>query len=580
MTNDTPTPAPGVALTEVERIKAAGRHLRGTIAEGLEDPLTSGIGADDQTLIKFHGIYQQDDRDIRERRRRRKLEAAFSFMVRVRLPGGRCRPDQWLQLDECARAYGGGAIRLTTRQAVQFHGVRKQDLRGLVCALDRVGLDTLAACGDVNRNVMCTPFSGVSAVHTAVHAQAVALSRELTPRTAAYREIWIDGKRVREGAADEEPLYGPTYLPRKFKIALAIPPENDVDVFAHDLGFIAIEEDGALAGFNITVGGGMGMTHGLPSTYPQLGRLIGFCRPEEAVEVARGVVTIQRDHGDRTDRRHARLKYTIDDRGLEWLAGELAARLGRPLAPAKPFRFERTGDRYGWRQGPDGRWFVTLFIENGRLRADGAAIEGLRELAGVMKGEFRLTPNQNVMIAGVASEEKAETEAILTRHGLDAGREVSALRRNAMACVALPTCPLAMAESERYLPSLVTKLEEELREAGLAEDEITIRMTGCPNGCARPYLAEIGLVGKGPGTYNLYLGASFAGDRLNQLHRENIGEAEILRDLSGLFRRYAAERTAGERFGDFAVRAGLVAAVTDGRAFHRPPPAAAGSGGG
>jgi sulfite reductase (NADPH) hemoprotein beta-component len=579
MSTDSPTSR---ALSEVEQIKEASRYLRGTLKGSLADPLTGGISPADQALIKFHGTYLQDDRDARERRQHKKLEPAYSFMVRVRVPGGICLPAQWSKLDELASQYGGDTLRLTTRQAVQFHGVLKQDLQTLIRDVDSVGLDTIAACGDVNRNVICSPDPEASELHAQVYDAALAISRHLTPRTGAYREIWLDGEQVHESGTDEEPIYGRTYLPRKFKIALAIPPDNDVDVFAHDLGFIAIAEHGALAGFDVVVGGGMGMTHGVLATYPQLGRTIGYCPPDEVLEVAEAVVAIQRDFGDRTDRKRARLKYTIDDRGLSWFTDELTRRRGRALEPARPYRFTRNGDRFGWHQGHQGRWNLVLFVENGRVRdlPDRQLLAGLRELARVHAGDFRLTPNQNLIIGMVAPEARAGIQRIVDQYGLDHLQRTSALRRNAMACVALPTCPLAMAESERYLPSLLDHVDELLRRTGLADEQITVRMTGCPNGCARPYLAEIGFVGKGPGTYNLYLGAAFAGDRLNQLYRENIAEPEILRELEALFRHFAQGRQPGEHFGDFVVRTEYVAAVNDGREFHRIPNRDRAAGGG
>ncbi|MFA6109119.1 MAG: assimilatory sulfite reductase (NADPH) hemoprotein subunit [Candidatus Latescibacterota bacterium] len=567
MSTDAGGPGP---RSEVEQIKESSGYLRGTLRESLADPLTGGIAQADQALIKFHGTYQQDDRDARERRQERKLEPAYSFMVRIRVPGGMLRPEQWLQLDELAGRYGGDTLRLTTRQAVQLHGVLKRDLQALIRDVNALGLDTIAACGDVNRNVICSPNPESSPLHGRVYETAVAISAQLTPRTGAYREIWIDGEPVHATGGDEEPLYGRTYLPRKFKVALAIPPDNDVDVFAHDLGFIALADGAALTGFNVVVGGGMGQTHGVSTTYPQLGRVIGSCRPEEAVEVAEAVVTVQRDFGDRTDRRQARLKYTIDRQGLDWFTEELARRRGRPLDPAGPFHFTRTGDRYGWQPDGRGRWNLVLFIENGRVRdlPDRRLRTGLRALARVHQGDFRLTPNQNLMLGGVSAEAREAIQRLVDEHGLDSGT-ASAVRRHALACVALPTCPLAMAEAERYLPSLLDRVEALLRQTGLERETITLRMTGCPNGCARPYLAEIGLVGKGPGRYNLYLGAGFGGDRLNQLYRENVDEAEILAELERLLGQYAAERHPEEAFGDFVVRQGYVAAVHDGRQFHR-----------
>ena len=560
---------PKKGKTPVEGIKDRSGFLRGTIEEGLAKPLTGSIDEDDTQLTKFHGIYMQDDRDIRSERRKQKLEPAYSFMIRARVPGGVCTPAQWLAMDELARAHANGTLRLTTRQAFQFHGVLKSRLKGTVAGINETLLDTLAACGDVNRNVMCSPNLRLSRVHEEVYAWAGRISDHLTPKTSAYHEIWLDGKKELS-TEESEPIYGKTYLPRKFKMGIVVPPANDIDVFTQDLGLIAIVEDGRLAGFNVTVGGGMGMSHGEPDTYPRLGDLIGFCLPEQAVEVSEGVVTVQRDFGDRSNRKHARLKYTIDDRGIDWFKAELSKRLGYELAPARPFEFESTGDRYGWAEDRSGRWHLTLFIENGRVADKPGAyvMTGLREVARVHRGDMRLTPNQNVIIANVEREDKPRIDALVRHFGLDSTGVSSRLRLNSMACVAFPTCGLAMAESERYLPDLVTRLEGLLANHGLENDPIVIRMTGCPNGCARPYVAEIGLVGKGPGKYNLYLGAEFTGRRLNKLYRENIGEDEIVAELGPLLESYARDRQRGEHFGDFLVRTDVVPAVRAGVEFH------------
>jgi sulfite reductase (NADPH) hemoprotein beta-component len=552
-------------LTPIERIKSESRHLRGTLVESLADPLTGAIREDDTALIKFHGSYQQDDRDLRDERRRQKLEPAYSFMIRTRLPGGVCTPAQWLALDEIARRYGNGTLRLTTRQAFQFHGVIKTELKTTMAAINATLVDTIAACGDVNRNVLASPNPVESRAHAAAYEWAKRLSEHLLPHTRAYHEIWLDGDKV-AASPEVEPIYGPTYLPRKFKAAIAVPPVNDVDVFAHDLGFIAIVEDGELAGFNLTVGGGLGTTHGEATTYPRLADVVGFLRPEQLLAVAEAVVTTQRDFGDRTNRRHARLKYTIDDRGLDWLVAEVTRRQGFALEPARPFEFTSSGDRFGWTAGDDGRWHLTLRIESGRIAdtAAGARLTGLREIARVHRGDFRLTPNQNLIVANVESSGRAFIDALVVRYGLDAHARATPVHRDALACVALPTCSLAMAEAERYLPSFVRKVEERLAAHGLREEPITLRITGCPNGCARPHLAEIALIGKAPGRYNLYLGGDGLGRKLNALHLENVDEAAIIAALDTAFARYAAERQPGERFGNFTWRAGLVGAPAPG----------------
>jgi sulfite reductase (NADPH) hemoprotein beta-component len=543
------------ALSPVEHIKKRSNYLRGTIVESLADPATGALAEDDTQLTKFHGFYQQDDRDERAGRTRRKLEPAYSFMIRVRVPGGITTPAQWLALDSLATTYANGTLRLTTRQAFQFHGVTKRSVKTTIRGINDSLLSTIAACGDVNRNVMCTPLAETSAVHEAAYKVAGDISERLAPRTRAYHEIWLDGERV-AGTADHEPIYGETYLPRKFKIALAIPPSNDVDVFAHDLGFIAVERNGVLAGFNVTVGGGMGMAHGEPDTYPRVADVIGFCSVERAVDVAEHVVAVQRDYGDRTNRKHARLKYTIDDRGLEWFREALFERLGFSLSAAEPFEFRSRGDVFGWSNDQHGQWHLTVFVPEGRIRDHGQSrlLTALRELAAIHKGEFRLTANQNLIVSGIADEDRPVIAELFERHGVNLLQSLSPLRQQALACVAFPTCGLAMAEAERYLPELTGKVEALLDAHGLLQESISLRITGCPNGCARPYLAEIALVGKAPGRYNLFLGGDAEGMRLNRLARENIDEAEILATLDGAFGDFVQRKSNGESFGDFADR--------------------------
>ncbi|WP_088830369.1 assimilatory sulfite reductase (NADPH) hemoprotein subunit [Paenibacillus tyrfis] len=558
--------------SDVEEIKKRSDYLRGSLADTLTDRITGSIPEDDNRLMKFHGSYMQDDRDLRNERNKQKLEPAYQFMVRVRAAGGVVTSEQWLMMDRIAQQYANGTIRLTTRQSFQLHGVIKWNMKNVIKEVNEALLSTLAACGDVNRNVMCNPNPYVSEIHEQVYEWAKKISHHLDPRTRAYHEIWLDEEKVvdsRDGEA-QEPIYGPVYLPRKFKIGIAVPPSNDVDVFSQDLGFIAIHEGGRLLGFNVAVGGGMGMTHGDPQTYPQLARVIGFVTPEQAVDVAEKTVTIQRDYGDRSVRKHARFKYTIDDRGLEWFIDELHQRLGWKLEEARPYHFDHNGDRYGWVKGSNGKWHFTLFIQNGRVKDEDnyPLMSGLREIAKVHNGDFRLTPNQNLIIGNVSAQKKKKIEEIIKAYGLTDGIPYSALRRNSMACVALPTCGLAMAEAERYLPTLLDKIELILDEAGLREEEIVIRMTGCPNGCARPALAELSFIGKAPGRYNMYLGGGFSGNRLNKMYRENIDETQILAELRPILNRYAKEREEGEHFGDFVIRAGYVREVRSGLDFH------------
>jgi sulfite reductase (NADPH) hemoprotein beta-component len=554
-----------------ERIKEASAYLRGTLAEGLREEITGAITEDDAQLVKFHGMYLQDDRDLRGERMRKKMEKAFAFMLRLRISGGVCTPQQWLALDNVARDYGNQSIRLTTRQTVQLHGIIKSNLKATLKAIDDVAMSTIAACGDVNRNVMCNPNPYQSKAHAEALELARAISDHLTPRTPAYREIWLDGERIVGGEEEVvEPIYGKTYLPRKFKTVVAVPPSNDVDVYAHDLGYVAIfDEAGNIRGWNVTVGGGMGMTHGEPDTYPRTADVMGFCQTKEAVAIAEAVVTVQRDWGDRSNRKHARLKYTIEDRGLAEFRAEVERRAGVKLETPRPFEFTSTGDRLGW-TNTSRRSHLTLLVENGRLHDIPGGpqwLTGMRRIAEIHDGDFRLTANQNLIIASVAKKQRKAIESLVTEYGLSV--PASGLRRNAMACVALPTCGLALAESERYLPDLVYALERRLAAYGLAENDIVIRMTGCPNGCARPYLAEVGLVGKGPGRYNLYLGGAFDGSRLSKLYAEDLEHDAIVKALDPLFAAYAAERAEDERFSDFVIRAGIVAITSNGRDFHR-----------
>jgi sulfite reductase (NADPH) hemoprotein beta-component len=568
--SDEAQPAPG--SSENEYFKDASNYLRGTIAKGLSDPITGGIAPSDQQLLKFHGMYQQDDRDVRLERQRQKLEPLYTFMVRIRMPGGVCTPAQYLAIDRLACAHGGNTLRLTTRQTFQLHTIPKRHLRQTVQAINKALLDTIAACGDVNRNVMCNPNPSLSSLHGEVYGWAKRISEHLLPRTRAYHEIWLGEDLVAGGepADDAEPLYGKHYLPRKFKIAVAVPPSNDVDIFANDLGFVAIADNDKLVGFDVAVGGGMSMSHGEHATYPRLADMIGFCPPADVLAVAEAVLTTQRDFGDRKNRKHARLKYTIDDRGLDWFKAEVERRMGHALEPARPFVFESNGDRYGWVKGVGDSWHFTLFIMSGRIRDQGERplLTALREIAKVHDGDFRLTANQNLMIANVSKANRPRIDGLLDQYRLKDGLANTGLRLSSMACVALPSCGLAMAESERYLPSLLDKLDAIVRAAGLEEDPIVIRMTGCPNGCARPYLAEIGLVGKNLGKYNLYLGGGFVGDRLSKLYRENLADEEIVAALEPIIHRYARERNPGERFGDFVIRAGYVKATRQGMDFH------------
>jgi sulfite reductase (NADPH) hemoprotein beta-component len=546
-----------VKLAHNETIKTNSRFLRGTLGDGLADLATGAISEDDQQLIKFHGIYLQDDRDLRPERAKRKLDKAYAFMARLRVPGGVLTREQYLAMDKLADERANHTLRITTRQSIQFHGLIKTNLKPALRQIDSVLLDTIAACGDVNRNVMCTPNEFAGRVHAQAEQTARDISTALLPQSGAWREIFIDGEPVTQ-ALEAEPIYGATYLPRKFKIAVAVPPQNDVDVFAHDLSYIAIVENNGVIGYNVVVGGGMGATHGDAQTHPRVGDVIGFCTVDNAVAVAKAVVTAQRDYGNRSNRRRARLKYTIEDRGLDWFVAEVNSRLDEKLSPPRDYTFTGNGDRMGWHTGDNGLHHLTLFVENGRVAdvGDWRLKSALADIARSHDVSFILTPNQNIIIARATSAARECIETTLTSHGV--ALRASHLREAAMACVALPTCGLALTESERYLPSLITKLDDMLAANGLAGQPITVRMTGCPNGCARPYIAEIGLVGRNPGRYNLLLGGAHDGSRLNRLYREDADEETILAALGPMFSDYAKSRRAGETFGDFVTRLGVV----------------------
>ena len=550
----------------VEHIKDRSNYLRGNLVEDFQNPITGAISEDNVQLVKFHGSYMQDDRDVRLQRQEKKLEPAYSFMIRLRVAGGDLTAEQWVKLDDISNRYGNGTSRISTRQALQFHGIIKFNMKHTIQAMDAALLDSIAGCGDVNRNVMCTPDPTLSKIHAQVFPWAQKISDHLLPRSRAYHEIWLDepqGKTLVAGGEGEEiePLYGKHYLPRKFKVAIAIPPFNDMDVFANDIGLIAIEEAGQLVGFNVAVGGGLGMTFGRDDTYARLASVIGFCTPEQVLDVCFQIVAIQRDYGNRQDRKLSRFKYTLDRFGLDWFKHELNTRLGFALEKARAFEFATTGDRFGWRSTTDGLWHLGLRLEYGRVldNATHQLKSALRRIAEQNLCGFRMTGNQNLILTGVTADNIDTIEQLLRAHGYAAdASHLSGLRRNSIACVALNTCPQAMAEAERYLPDLISKLEVSLDKYGLCHDEIKIRMTGCPNGCGRSVLGEIGLIGKSPGRYNLYLGASFNGDRLNKLYRENLDEAAILSTLDALLADFAAKRIESEPFGDFVLRKGYV----------------------
>ncbi|MCG8488888.1 MAG: assimilatory sulfite reductase (NADPH) hemoprotein subunit [Chromatiales bacterium] len=554
-----------------ELIKANSRYLRGTLKKSMADQATGALSADDAQISKFHGFYEQDNRDLRLSRQQQFLEPYYSFMLRARLPGGVCTPQQWLTIDSVGRELGNGTVRLTTRQTFQYHGILKANLKPLIKRINQVMIDSIGGCGDVNRNVLCNPNPHNSSLHREVHQWAKRISEHLLPKTRAYHEIWLDGEAVAGG--ESEPLYGETYLPRKFKTAVAIPPHNDVDVYTNDLGFVAIADADRLLGFNVLAGGGMGATHDDNTTFPRLADELGFISPEDTLAVAEAVVTVQRDFGDRVSRRHARLKYTIERMGLSAFKAEVEKRAGIRFDALKPVKFTSQGDRYGWVEDSTGQWHLTLYIENGRIAdtPEATLMSGLREIAAIHQGDFRITPNQNLIVASVPEPQKDRIEQLARQHGLLSDRQ-SPTRLASIACVALPTCPQAMAEGERYFPELMNRIEQITDNYGIDKNAIVMRMTGCPNGCARPYVAEIGLIGKGPGRYNLQLGGDGIGLRLNRLYRKNLNEHELLKTLDSLFKLYAEKRLANEGFGNFTIRYGLVKPVINpAEDYHDTP---------
>ena len=551
MNSETPSPKP---LNPNEAIKAESHLLRGTVAQEMADTSTGAISDANGQLTKFHGLYLQDDRDVRNALKKAGKEKAFAFMLRVRLPGGRATSQQWIALDNLAGDIAWPSLRLTTRQTFQFHGILKGNVKPVVQRMHQVLLDSIAACGDVNRNVMAPPNPERSPVLQQMYEHACTWSQYALPKTHAYHEIWLDEELVAGGEA--EPMYGATYLPRKFKTGFALPPSNDVDIFSQDLGFIAIVEGDQLVGYNVTVGGGLGMSHGNAETFPRLADVLGFVTPDKVNAIGDAVLTTQRDFGDRTNRKHARLKYTIEDRGIEWFKGEVERRSGLTFGPAREFHFTTVQDPHGWHRCADGTSFYGLHILSGRIKdLPGWPMKtALREIAEIHTGDFRLTPSQNLTISGVTDAQRPAIDAILARHGLTAENLRSGLRLNALSCVALPTCGLALAESERVLPEILSKFEPIFAAAGLAEDAISLRITGCPNGCARPYLAEIGFSGRAPNKYALYLGARYNGTRLNRLFAPSVTIDSAVEMLTPIIQRYALEREPGEGFGDYCDR--------------------------
>ena len=549
-------------LSAIEGIKTASDGLRGSINESLKDEITGAIREDDKAVIKFHGMYEQDDRDRREERAAKKLDRLYTFMIRLRLPGGFITPEKWIAAHHIAGKNSTGVIKITTRQTIQLHGLLKSKIRPTIKAFSEAKLDSIATCGDINRNVTCAAHPQQSPLHASVFAYADKISELLMPKTKAYYEIWLDEEKIIDKKEEEDPLYLKHYLPRKFKIGIAIPPNNEVDVLTNDLGLIAIIEDGQLLGFNIAIGGGMSTTHGNAETYARLATVIGFISTEEKIlKTVYEIVGVQRDFGNRSDRKLARLKYTVDRMGVDNFKKEVEKRTGFELEPAKPYIFNQRSDYYGWQKGENGLWYYTVFVENGRVLDDEklALKTALLEVAKTGKSNFLFTANQNVIISDVNENDKEAIQKLLEKFKITEHTEgASSIRKNSMACVALPTCPLALAEAQRYMPALISKIEPLLVQHGLGEEDIIMRMTGCPNGCARPYAAEIAFVGTAPGRYNLQIGGDHQGQRLNKLYKESLDEVSILQELNNLFATFKNEKNGSEKFGDFVMRKQLV----------------------
>jgi sulfite reductase (NADPH) hemoprotein beta-component len=541
-------------LSRNEGLKANNTTLAGTIGQTLADPGVDHFTEDDYEFLKFHGIYQQDDRD------KRKVAKHYMLMVRTKFPGGVLSAKQYVACDDLASRYANSTLRITTRQDFQFHGILKSNLRQYMKALNEALITTIAACGDVERNVMAPPTPATNPLVDHVLAEARRLSDVLAPKSRAYHTIWIEGKELdlseQENANFVDPLYGKTYLPRKFKTAFAFPPLNDIDIFTNDLGFIVISENGKLAGYNLIAGGGMGMSHGNAQTFPRVADVIGFVAPEHLEVATKAVITIHRDFGDRSNRKHARLKYVLQERGADWFRREVGQRTGVKLLPARAYHFSSQGDMLGWHRQTNGNYFLGLFVENGRIRdaGDYRLKTGLRRVVERFLPEVRLTASQNLLLVDIKSEQRAEIDRLLAEHGVSTSNPFSRTRLASMACPALPTCGLALAESERMMPEFLTRIEGLLAELGMPDEELIVRMTGCPNGCARPYMAEIALVGKAPNKYQIYLGGNEPSTRLNRLYKDSVKADELIAELRVVLRRYLSEKLPGERFGDFCAR--------------------------
>jgi len=543
--------------SKIEKIKENSDYLRAPLAKEIGND-SDHFGKKTIQVLKFHGTYQQDDRDLREGRDRH-----YIFMIRGRLPGGKMTADQYLALDNIADKYANGTLRVTTRQAFQLHGVIKKDLKDTIQEINDSLITTLGACGDIVRNVMATPAPDIDGRQEQVQEFANELSDILLPATNAYHELWLNGDKVysgKEEVTNGEPLYGHSYLPRKFKVGIALPKDNSIDAHTQDIGLVALfDNQNEIEGFNVIVGGGMGMNHRKENTFPRLGDDLGYVPKDKVVDVVKGIISIQRDQGNRKNRKQARMKYLIHEWGLEKFEKELINRIGFELEPFRELP-EFDLDLYlGWNKQSDGNWFLGVSVENGRIKDEGQLQlkTALRKIAKEFKTGFRLTPNHNVLLTNVKEEEKEAITELLHDHGVLLDDEISNLIKYSMACPALPTCGLAITESERALPDIIRELDEVVHELGLEDEELSVRMTGCPNGCSRPYVADIGLVGRSLDKYSIFIGGDNSGTRLNTKYKDMVERENLVEELRPLLEQFSENRSNGESFSDYWNRVGI-----------------------
>jgi sulfite reductase (ferredoxin) len=549
------------AHSGVERVKRESRHLRGTLADSVTSD-ASHFTTPEYQLLKFHGVYQQDDRDARAQARREQRDKEWIMMVRAKIPGGLLSADQYLAFDDLATRYADGTLRLTTRQCFQLHHVAKHDLRPTIQAINDALVTTLGACGDVERNLMACPAPDRSGAAADVQAFARLLSDQTLPRTRAYHEIWLDHEKVvSTQQADEEPLYGDTYLPRKFKSGLAVEGDNCIDVYSQDVGMVAHLDDGRLAGFTVLVGGGLGQSHTRADTYPRAASPLCFVEPDRLLETFLAILGVQRDHGERKDRHQARMKYLVERWGVDHFRAAVEDGLGRPLAPPRSLRWDRTGDHLGWHAQHDGRWYLGVWVENGRIQDEGGVRTraAFRALVEQFRPGVRLTPGQSILFTHLETRQRSAVEELLREHGVALVGDLPNALRYSLACPAIPTCGLALAESERALPAVVREIAVMLAELGLADEKLSVRMTGCPNGCARPYLGDVGFVGRTPGRYQIYVGGDFEGTHLNSLLADLVPVDELAGRLRPLFVHFRDHGALGEGFGAYCHRVGIEA---------------------